>query len=171
MMSRSSPRTEFYSPAEVVGLAVEIEKAGSKFYLEAAERAKNPETGELLRRLAAEEVQHERTFAQLFDRLRETPAQLPYDWEEVKSYLRVVTESKFFLTPDKALPRILPETTETELLELAIQFEKETLVFYLEIADLVAAEHRSLIGELVRQERRHMRKLAEMHSRQRQLRA
>ena len=43
--------------------------------------------------------------------------------------------------------------------KLALAFEKETLVFYLEAADMVPALNRPAVDGLIREERAHVRKL------------
>ena len=152
----------FLSPAEVVGLAVETEKAGRQFYEQAAGKAVSAPVRELFRFLAGEEVKHERAFAGLYAKLKEQPVELPYDWDELTAYLKVITDSRFFLGPDKALALAQAAKNEQEALESALQFEKETLLFYLETARLVAEPHRAVIGEIARQERHHIRLLSEM---------
>jgi rubrerythrin len=157
----------FLSPAEVVGMAVETEKAGRQFYEQVTKKATLPVVKELFSFLGSEEVKHERTFAGLYAKLKEQPVELPYDWDEVTAYLNVITDSRFFLGPDKALALAQAASDEREALESALQFEKETLLFYLETARLVAEPHRAVIGEIARQERHHIRLLSEMKAERR----
>jgi rubrerythrin len=152
----------FYSPSEVVGMAVETEKAGRQFYEATAAAARSTPSRDLFVFLAGEEVKHERTYQALYEMIKGSPGELPYDWDEAKQYLKAITESKFFLTPGRALPLARSAKNEVEALEFAIQFEKETLLFYLEIERLVAAEHRAIIKELTAQERIHIRRLSEL---------
>jgi rubrerythrin len=149
----------FYSPAEVVGAAVETEKAGRQYYLSAAETAATPAVKELFQFLAGEEAKHERTFSALYQRIKETPAELPYDWDEVLDYLKEITNTRYFLGSDKALSLARAAKNEAEALDFALEFEKATLLFYLEIPPLVAQVHRGILDELVAQERMHIRKL------------
>jgi rubrerythrin len=152
----------FLSPAEVVGMAVETERAGRQYYEAAAKNAVSPVVKELFRFLGSEEVKHERIFAGLYDKVNANPAELPHDWDELTAYLKVITDSRFFLGPDKALALARAAKDEAEALESALQFEKETLLFYLETARLVAEPHRGMVEEIARQERQHIRLLSEM---------
>ena len=152
----------FYSPVEVVGAAIETERSGRQYYEAASVAAQQPKIKGLFEYLAGEEAKHERTFQGLFNRIKEGPAALPNDWSEVAEYLKVITDSRFFLTPDKALALADSARNERDALEFALQFEKETLLFYLELDRLIAAEHRAVVEELAAQERIHIRRLSEM---------
>ena len=150
----------FYSPAEIVAVAVETEKAGQQYYRAVAERAATTGIKDLFVFLAGEEAKHERTFNALYQKIKETPAELPYDWDEVVQYLKVISDSRFFLGPDKTLNLAKSAGNEQEALEFALEFEKATLLFYLEIIELVGPAHRGTVLELTRQERMHIRRLA-----------
>jgi rubrerythrin len=152
----------FFSPAEVVGMAVETERAGHQYYELAAKKANGPAVAELFTFLAGEEVKHEHVFAALYEKIREKPADLPFDWDELMPYLKVITDSRFFLGKDKAMALVQSARDEQEALAFALRFEKETLLFYLEITRFIAEPHRSVIGEVARQERMHIRRLSEM---------
>jgi rubrerythrin len=152
----------FYSLTELLGLAIETERSGRQFY-EASAVANHP-LAELFTILAGEEAKHERTFQALFEKVKAAPSDLPYDWDETKQYLKAITDSKFFLTPDRALALARSARTEVDALEAALQFERETLLFYFEIERLVAAGHHSIVTELINQERIHIRRLSEMRA-------
>jgi rubrerythrin len=140
-------------------MAVEAEKAGQQYYAGAAETAKTPAVKDLFNFLAHEEAKHERTFRNLYQKLKASPSELPYDWNDVVQYLKVIVDTRFFLAPEKALSLAQAARTEAEALDFALEFEKATLLFYLEIAGLIKSEHRTVVTELVQQERMHIRKL------------
>ncbi|MEO0108839.1 MAG: ferritin family protein [candidate division WOR-3 bacterium] len=154
----------FYSPAEVIAAAVQTEQAGQEYYRTLAQGTMLAASKELFGFLAQEEASHERTFAALHAKFKTGPELLPYDWEEVVAYLKVLTASRFFLGPDKALSLAHSAQDEREALEFALQFEKDTLLFYLEIEQLVAPEDRSVVREIASQERRHIRRLSELQT-------
>lgn len=150
----------FLSAAEVLGLAIETEKAGKEYYEIAAETAQTPALRDLFRFLAGEEVKHEKLFRQLQSGLSEKPQELPYDWEELSGYLKTITDSRFFLNPNKAISLARSAQNELEAVEYALQFEKETLLFYLELNRVVKPEQRQVIDEITAQERMHIKRLA-----------
>jgi rubrerythrin len=143
-------------------MAVETEKSGRQFYEAAARQTQNQNVSGLFTFLAKEEAIHEQKFQALYQTIRESPIDLPYNWDEVVEYLKVISDSRFFLTPGKALSLASEAGGPVEALNAALQFEKETMLFYLEIAGMVAARHRSVVDEIVHQERAHMRKLSDL---------
>lgn len=152
----------FLSPVEVVGMAVQTEQAGRQFYEQAASRAQSPSLKDLFQFLAGEEAKHEQRFASLYDQLRSTPAELPYNWDELVRYLKAITDSRFFLGPGKGMVLAQAAKSEQEALEFALQFEKETLLFYLELRALVGEPHQVVVEAIAREERSHIRRLAEL---------
>ncbi|GAW91324.1 ferritin family protein [Calderihabitans maritimus] len=54
-----------FEPAELVQVAIEMERAGTIFYRRMAERVAHPQIKSLLELLAAEEEKHQEDFAQL----------------------------------------------------------------------------------------------------------
>lgn len=152
----------FYSPAEVVGLAVETERAGQHYYELAAGDAKTAKVKELFAFLAGQEIHHRQLFEGLYRKIKETPAELPQNWDETVPYLKVITDSRFFLGDEKAINLVRAAKDEQEAVEFALQFEKETLLFYLEIGPLVADVHRPVVEDIAAQERLHIRRLSEL---------
>lgn len=149
----------FYSINEVLEMAVQIEKSGYQFYLKAKEKAKEEKLKELFDFLANEELRHMETFNGIKNKLKTTPYTLPYDWEEAKLYLKAITESRFFVGPDKIINLMEETKNEKELINLAILFEKETLLFYYEILNLVAGEETPTVLKLINEEKNHIKKL------------
>jgi rubrerythrin len=51
-----------------------------------------------------------------------------------------------------------------EMTRLAIAFEKETLLFFYSVRDLVSAPNRALVDKIVAEEKKHIRRLAALLS-------
>lgn len=150
----------FYSPVEVIALAVTTEQTGKKLYETAAAHARKPELAELFAFLAREEATHEQVFQGLYEQVRTIPEQLPYDWNEVQEYLKAITDTRFFAGADKAIDQAVNAEDEQRVLDFALEFERATLLFYLEIVPLVSAAARATVENLIGQERNHIRRLA-----------
>lgn len=151
-----------YSALEVVEMAVQTEKAGHRFYRELAESSTDRKVRELFAFLAAEEEKHVRAFEAIGRTVRTTPETQPYDWEEATLYLKAITDSRYFLGSDKALSLAREATTTDAALDSALGFEKETLLFYLELLEMVGADARAAVAALVGQEKNHIRRLQEL---------
>jgi rubrerythrin len=149
----------FYSLNEVLAMAIKIEENGYQIYSQLAKENRNEKLKELFNFLAIEEWRHKETFQNISNKLKTSPYQLPYSWEEVQPYLAAITDSRFFTGEEKVFSLIKNATTEEEIIELALAFEKETLLFYYEILNLVAEEDKPTILKLINEEKNHIKKL------------
>lgn len=152
----------FYSPIEVIEMAIGTEKTGQLFYKQAAKKTKSNLLTQLFNYLADEENKHEHTYRKLYNIVKADPRAMPYDLDEMNLYLKAITDSKFFLGSKKALSFITKTKTPKTLLDYALQFEKETMLFYMEILNLVNKKHKSLVEKIIAQEKQHVRKLSAM---------
>jgi len=140
-------------------MAVETEKGGKSFYETVAAQSKDDSLRNLFSYLAGEENKHIYVFESIAKTIKVAADETPADWEEVSLYLKAVTDSRYFLGPDKALALAKDAKSPSQAVKLALAFEKETLVFYLEAADMVPALNRPAVESLIREERAHVRKL------------
>ncbi|MEO0084056.1 MAG: ferritin family protein [candidate division WOR-3 bacterium] len=154
--------TVFYSPIEVIEMAIKIEERGNKFYLNASKKTKSTPLKTLFNFLAAEELKHQKTFKALSKLVNQEIQSLPYNWDEASRYLQAITDSKFFLSESNPMSYLNRIKTEISLLKYAIEFEKETLLFYYEIKNFVKDEHKSLVDKIIDQEKQHIKKLSIM---------
>ena len=148
-----------YSATEIMEMAVQTEKGGKLFYETVAAQTKDDSLKALFSYLADEENKHIRIFEDVAKSIGVAPDEMPSNWEEVALYLKAITDSRYFLGPDKALSLAKDAKSTSQAVKLALAFEKETLVFYLEAADMVPTLNRPAIEALVREERAHVRKL------------
>jgi rubrerythrin len=149
-----------FNVSEVVGMAVEIEKRGEAFYLEMAERAKDRKVRETLAFLAGEEAKHRRVFGQILSTLG--PPGLPAGSSESEywEYVNDLIDSHFLFDSEASRRALAAAATDQEAVHLAMGFEKESILFFLEMKGLVPAEHARAVDACLQEERRHLRKLA-----------
>ncbi len=149
----------FYSAVEVIEMAVRTEESGKVFYEGVAQRTKQAELKKLFTFLAGEEAKHQEVFFDLYKTIKDNPQAVPYDWEEMSLYLKALTESKFFLGKDKAINLVKEARTPKQALDFALDFERETMLFYTEIMALVAEKSRDVVAKIIAQEKSHIRQL------------
>jgi rubrerythrin len=151
------------SGADIIDLAVQTEVHGAKFYREAARVANQPAAAELFRYLADEEVKHKQLFGNMGAAIVITEID-PATWEEAQEYIAAAVDQAFF-TKSSAPIRAVPQgATVEEMTRLAIAFEKETLLFFYSVRDLVSAPNRALVDKVVAEEKKHIRRLAALLS-------
>ncbi len=145
-----------FNADEIFEMAEQIERNGAGFYRKAAEPA-GGEGRDLLLRLAAMEDDHERTFAAMRAELapgeRQATAFDPDN--EAVLYLQAMADGKVFaFDPAEALSGQEPME---EILDVAIGLEKDSIVFYQSMKDVVpAAAGKEKLDGIIRQEIGHI---------------
>ena len=154
----------FFSMREVVEMAITTERSGQAFYQTAAKQVKEKSLKELFQYLAEEEAKHLKTFQALYNALKGKPEPTPYNWEEAKLYLQALVDSRFFAGPDKAIKLAKEATSELEAVNSAINFEKDTLLFFYQTLELIKSQDQELVRKIIEEEKKHIRRLSTMKS-------
>jgi rubrerythrin len=152
----------FMRAADVTELAMELEKSGEAFYRAVAKTAPSPKVQALFEDLAEQEVIHYRIFSKLFQSAQGKPFMTDQEWDMYQDYLEATVQSAFFEGPDKALSVAEQVTDEKEALHMAIRFEKETVLFFHDLYDVVPESEKETIAKVIAEEKRHIRRLASM---------
>jgi len=141
-----------FTITEVVEMALQTERLGYKFYTTMSKRfKKQKELKELFDILAKMEKAHENRFESLKDFVIKRE---PEDWQEAQKYFRAIMESEFFIGKRKSLPSMSNIKTERDAVELAIGFEKETLLFYIGLRGEIREKH--ILDEIIKEEQSHI---------------
>jgi len=152
-----------FSINEIVELAVQIEHNGFAFYHEATKH-KNLDAAslELLADLRDAELNHEKTFLALRDDADLKSLQLTQDWELVASYLKTIVDSRIFNTEDAAIRLATQASGVKSILDYAIQFEKDTLLYFHTIKDaLTSPKAQTAVARIIHEEISHVLRLSD----------
>ncbi|NLG50475.1 MAG: ferritin family protein [Chloroflexi bacterium] len=152
------------SGADLIDLAVQTEERGEAFYREAKAQAKTSKARELFAYLAEQEVRHKRVFQGLVSAIVVTEMD-PTTWEEALAYIASTVDRAFF-TADAPIRAVPQGATETEMINRAIEFEQQTLLFFYALRDLAQPVNRPIIDKIVEEERRHVARLAALREQQ-----
>jgi len=156
--------TIFFSMREVIEMAIATERSGQAFYQNASKLARENSLKELFQYLAEEEEKHLKTFQNFYNTLKEKPEITPYNWEEAKLYLEALVDSEFFASPDKAINLAKKAKDELEVIYAAIEFEKDTLLFFYQILEMIKSQEQELVKKIIEQEKKHIQRLSIMKS-------
>ncbi len=144
-----------YSIDEIMEMAVQTETLGYQFYNGMAEKfKKDGGLAKLFMTLADKEKVHEKTFIGLKDAVAKHGTE-PVQWEEVSNYMRAFVESEFFLGRGKSLPSLDYIKTVSDAVRFAIGFEKETLLYFMELRLIV--KEKEVLDEVINEEKSHIR--------------
>lgn len=156
--------TIFFSMREVIEMAIATERSGQAFYQNASKLTRKNNLKELFQYLAEEEEKHLKTFQDFYNTLEKKPEITPYNWEEAKLYLEALVDSKFFASPEKAINLAKEAKDELEVIYAAIDFEKDTLLFFYQILDMIRSQEQELVKKIIEQEKKHIQRLSAMKS-------
>lgn len=145
-----------FSEAEGLRIAVEMERRGEDFYRLAAKVSRSEEMVALLNSLANDEVRHGQEFRRLADCTLQDAC--IYD-VETGAVLTAIAADIAFPGGLMALRRSGFDDPRAVLAD-AIQSEKDSILFYTELANCARDErHRATFQEIARQERGHLARL------------
>jgi rubrerythrin len=148
-----------FNADEVFEMAEEIERNGARFYREAAAKGANREIKEMFLGMASMEDAHLRTFHEMREDLTEQEkGETVYDpYNEAALYLQALADSKGFEGMKSPTQKLTGRESVRELLEIAIGAEKNSVLYYVGLKDLVPAEAgRGKIEAIIREEVRHI---------------
>ena len=148
-----------FNADEVFEIAEQIESNGQKFYSKSAHRVSEPKAKSVLTDLANMEAEHLKTFQGLHAKL-DAKALEELTWDpdgEAVAYLQAAANSHIFKTladPSSLLP---DKAGAKEILELALQFEKDSVIYFLGLSDMVPERlGKSEVLGLAKQEQGHI---------------
>lgn len=148
-----------FNADEIFQMAERIERNGIKFYNHAAKELKDPRGAELLRNLATMEAEHEKTFARLRAGLSEQERKAKVFDPENRStaYLSAWADGHVFDIKSDPTEKVSGNEKVEELYRLAIGMEKDSIVFYLGMKEVVPKKlGREKIDAIVREEMSHL---------------
>ena len=126
---------------EIYEIAESIERNGAKFYRQAAQKSSDEETKKMLLDLAAMEDNHLEIFQQMRKQLSEQEKTLVFDPDDQSAlYLQAMADSRGWegrISPTKELTG---NETIKDILEIALNAEKESVVFYFGLKGLVSGK-------------------------------
>lgn len=152
-----------FNADEIFEIAQQMERNGSKFYRRTAECAAASDHKQRLIELAAMEDGHEKTFsamrAELTPEEREPTVFDPDN--EAALYLQAMADGYVFDVKTDACERLTGNEKMEEILQIAIGLEKDSIVFYSGLRDLVPERlGKEWVDQIIKQELGHVADLS-----------
>ena len=152
-----------YSGSEALEIAMQIEKNGAAFYNKAAEKVEDKKVKDFFMEMSEQEELNYKTFQDLAgsgDSISITSD----EWNEYEMYLTNAMDSTFFKSEDKAISRADEARNLEDALRISLAFEKDTLIFFNDLKDFVTGPGKSKVDRIIKEERKHLKRLANMLS-------
>ena len=153
-----------FNADEIFEMAEQIERNGAKFYRRAAGGMNDAAVQQVLLDLAAMEDQHEKVFADMRSRLSPAERQpVVFDPDdENAAYLRAMAGGHVFDVKADPSEALTGRESLTDVLWTAIGLEKDSIVFYLGLQDMVPERlGKDRLDAIIHEEMRHIVTLAD----------
>jgi rubrerythrin len=147
-----------FNADEIFEMAEQIERNGASFYRKSAELIADTAEKKLLLDIAAMEDEHEKTFADLRAGLSEKEkVTTVFDPEgEISLYLRALADTRVFFEK-----KIDNTSSIKDIIKEAILAEKDSIVFYLGMKELVPENFgKAKIDAIIKEEMNHIKLLS-----------
>jgi rubrerythrin len=143
-----------FTADDVFEMAEQLERNGAKFYQDAARHTENPEYKKLLTGLSQMEVEHEKIFVKLRSELsgnEKAPTVFDPQNESVL-YLRALADTKVFFEKE------IDFSSMKSVLKAAMLAEKDSIVFYLGMKEMVPEKHgKDKLDKIIKEEMGHIK--------------
>lgn len=154
-----------FNADEILEMAVRIETNGRLFYLRAAELQSDDETVGFFKRLAAMEEQHVKTFEEFRQDLSATDQEgQAYDPDgQALMYLATMADAHGGEGDPRIASALTGQESLEEILRTALNLEKQSILFYVGLKDLVTkAQGKEKIDAVIDEEKLHIAQLSEV---------
>ena len=149
-----------FSIQEIVEIAIEIEKNGVTFYRILAESANMVRLRDLFAYLAEEEKRHITRFEEILESVGGYQISEAYYATQYMGYMKALADERVFRS-DVSVAEVADRArTPREAIDIAMGFEKESILFLHEMGELVSETDGKTIQKLLDEERDHVRRLS-----------
>jgi len=149
------------SIAELFNIAIGIERQGIAFYDTMARSAGNPATCQIFQYLADMERRHLQLFEDMLSETVDSKELENYS-EEQAGYLKGLVESAVFSDEIASSETLNHAESDISALETAISAEKDSILFYYEMRDIIPRNTHQAIEQILNEEKLHLRQLTEI---------
>ena len=153
-----------FNAFEIFEMAEQIERNGVKFYRKAAQGLSDRDIRQTLLDLADMEADHEKTFANMRKQISYKQRELiTFDPEnEVALYLQAMANGHVFDLRKDISQQLTGKETVEDILKMAIEAEKDSIVFYLGLRDFVPAKAgKDKVEDIIKEEQGHIAVLSQ----------
>ena len=150
-----------FSSGELIDIAIGIERRGIAFYDIMSKSTDNATARDVFLHLANMEREHIEIFQNMLGEAdMHPPAEVSTD--EYADYLQALVDNAVF-TDDMLTSEMATQAdTDIQALELAIGAEKDSILFYYEMRDIMPPQAHTKINKIIAEEKTHLRGLSEL---------
>jgi rubrerythrin len=150
-----------FSSSELIKIAIGIERRGITFYDIMAKSTDDEAARAVFDELVMMEREHIQIFQDMLDEADTEPPQ-ESSTHEYSGYLQALIDDSAF-TDDMITSQMATEAdSDIKALELAISAEKDSILFYYELRDLLPRSASAMINRIIAEEKTHLQQLTDI---------
>ncbi len=153
--------SHIFRASELLELAILIERNGEEFYSSLTESAGHQKAKDVFAYLAGEERKHLGIFQNLLQPLEKYESAESYPGE-YEGYMKAIADSHVFIKQDAGKELARRAATPLDAVEMAVSFEKDTILFFQAMGRFIPDDERETVGQLIDEERQHIVRLREL---------
>lgn len=146
---------ELFTGGDILNIGIEAEVLGEQFYTGVAGQATDRAVGEICERFAGEEREHARLLRQMSGEWEGAQTKLQAS-EETMDYVRALVGQRMLPKADDAQALISGAKGLPDLFAIAANLERDSILFYYEMRDLVGTAAGSVVDRIIGEEKAHL---------------
>ena len=150
-----------YTSKDVIEMAIQAKARGVELYLTLARNSENYHVGRLFTEFAKDEQRHKIQLEKWLESLHDEKRREAYPGER-SLYLKALVDDNTFncgAALERSIEKII---SEEEALQVGIDFEKDFMLFMLELKWQVVKGEEETIDSLINDEARHMKEMFQL---------
>jgi len=148
---------------EVIEAAVSIEENGFAFYKSVEGAIDDKDVKDVFSFLAGEENRHIVAFKKIYEGIDDQEDTI-IDDEDSSNYIKALAEKNVFTKKDAVNDLVKNIKTPFDAINLALNFERDSILFFNEVKSFVSQDNQDLINKLIKEEHDHIVKLHKLEN-------
>ncbi len=150
-----------FSGSELLETALSIERNGIALYRALANETQNKDSKAIYDYLVGEEEKHVNTFQSMLNTIGQY--QPPKDYNlKYMLYLQNIVAPSVFSNISEARQRAKKLSTEIQAIDMGIQSEKDSILFYTEMQNYVMQSDQQIVLNIIDEEKDHLVQLSQL---------
>lgn len=147
---------------ELIRMAKKDEDVGVVFYEALAEKVTDPKLGERFLEIRKQEETHSKRFQEMLDGLGDYVPREDSSGDYEGYYSAFLSKHEYMQDQD-SVEKARNAASDVDAIKLALAQEKDTLLFFLEMKELIpSGQNREFVQAVIEEEREHITELSEM---------
>ena len=147
-----------FSPAELINIAIGIERSGITFYDIMARTTDNEMARDVFQEFVEMEREHLNTFQDMLSAIGDEPPAVTGS-AEYAGYLQALIDDAVFTNDSIMSEAVSQADNDMKALEVGISAEKDSILFYLSVKDILPARALPALDRIISEERSHLQQL------------